>query len=188
MDSNWSGRYEDVSPNGLNGFQGSSAEDLNAVNTENFSDSSLFNPFNGQLLLQLNQQNKTPEDALSMLREMAQNDDAYKELYIQLLAERENQERAYKWYEDFNNSYFQRTSEDLKKSGLNPWLALQSLGSAGSGSLSPAGSWSGSSGSTISGQKQRQQLENKSQVTQKVVGGIATVIAAIAGALIMALL
>lgn len=155
---------------------------------QNFSESPLSSPFNEQLLLQLNQQNKTPEDALSMLREMAQNDDAYKELYIQLLAERENQERAYKWYEDFNNSYFQRTSEDLKKAGLNPWLALQSLGSAGSGSLSSAGSWSGSSGSTISGQMQRQQLENRAQVGQKVIGSIGTILAAIVGALVMALL
>lgn len=161
--------------------------DMEAKAVDSFSNSSLNSPTNEPLLLQLNQQNKTPEDALSMLRDMAQNDEAYKELYIQLLAERENQERAYKWYEDFNNSYFQRTTEDLKKAGLNPWLALQSLGSSGSGSLSPAGSWSGSSGSTISGQKQRQQLENRAQVGQKVVGGVATVLAAIAGALIMAL-
>lgn len=135
------------------------------------------------MLLQLNQQNKTPEDALSMLRNMAQEDPAYKELYIQLLAERENQERAYKWYEDFNNSYYQRTKEDLKKSGLSPWLALQSFGSSGTGSLSPAGSWSGSSGSTVSAKKMEQQSQFNKQLMQSAI----SITGAIIGALIFAM-
>lgn len=138
-------------------------------------------------LMQLNQQNETPQDAVSMLKQLASEDPAYQELLIQLLAERENQERAYKWYEDFNNSYYQRTTADLEKAGLSPWLALQSLGSAGSGSLSPAGTWSGTSGSTISSKIKEQKMQNSAQNLQKGIGAFASVIAAIAGALIMAL-
>lgn len=100
------------------------------------------------LIEQLNYQTESPSQAAAMLKEMAKEDPSYRELYVQLLAERENQERAYKWYEDFNSHYYQRTAEDLQRAGLNPWLALQSLGSAGTGSISAPGSFSGSSGSS----------------------------------------
>lgn len=97
---------------------------------------------------QLGQQSSSASDAANMLKELAKEDPSYRELYVQMLAERENQERAYKWYEDFSNTYYQRSVEDLEKAGLNPWLALQSLGSAGTGAISVAGTFSGSTGSS----------------------------------------
>lgn len=82
--------------------------------------------------------------ALDQLRDLAESDPAYMELYLQLLAERENTSNAQAWYEKMSNSSYQRAADDLRKAGLNPWLALQSLGGAGSGSLQPAGTWSNS--------------------------------------------
>lgn len=141
------------------------------------------NPGANARLNQLLQQSNTPQDAASLLKELAKQDDAYSEMYLQLLAERENQERAYKWYEDFNSSYFQRTAKDLEAAGLNPWLALQSLGSSGSGSLTPAGSWSGTSGSSSKVKRD----EIKAQNLQKITGASIGAVAAILGAIIMAL-
>ena len=151
---------------------------------ESFSNSVLNTPSNNAKFSYLNQQTNSPEDAATLLKNLAKEDDAYKELYIQLLAERENQERAYQWYEDFNKNYYQRTTEDLKKAGLNPWLALQSLGSGGTGSISPAGSWSGTSGSTKAGKL----AEANQELYKQGLASAGTIIAAIAGAIIMSLL
>jgi len=131
----------------------------------------------------LNEDNDTPQDALSQLHELAKTDPAYKEMELQLMAERENQQAAWDWYEKFNGTYYQRTTKDLEAAGLNPWLALQSLGSGGSGSTSPAGTWSGSSGSTLSAKQQEMKNDLDKQALSSTIGFVAAII----GALIIAL-
>lgn len=85
-----------------------------------------------------------PTDALSYLWELAQKDPSYMEAYLQALAERENTTNAQAWYEKMSGSQYQRAVKDLQAAGLNPYLALTNLSGAGSGSVSPAGTWSSS--------------------------------------------
>lgn len=128
------GAVTGFNPNsGSNSFVDSAVEALDG--------SSLSNP---KQALEESYQLDRSKDALSQLFELGKTDPAYMETYLQLLAERENTANAQKWYERMSDSQYQRAYKDLEKAGINPYLALQSLGGAGSGSVAPAGSWSSS--------------------------------------------
>lgn len=122
-----------------------------------------------------------PSNSLDYLWDLAQKDPAYMELYLQLLAERENTSNAQAWYEKMSGSQYQRSVEDLKKAGLNPWLALQGLNGAGSGSVQPAGTWSNSAYSNKTN-RDRSNFQNAQTIFQAIASfiGIAASIALLA--------
>lgn len=135
--------------------------------------------------IQLLDQNNSASEAEEMLKTLAKDDPAFREMYLQVLAERENEEDARRWYENFNNTYFQRTSKDLEAAGYSPWLMLQSLGSSGTGSLQSAGTWSGSSGTSSKVKREEIEAQNKQKgmtLAGTIIGAIIAAIALIAAA------
>lgn len=125
------------------------------------------------------------KDALSQLYELAQKDPAYMETYLQLLAERENTTNAQAWYEKMSGSQYQRAMDDLRKAGVNPWLALQSLGGAGAGSVQPAGTWSTSPyANKISKQQAESQRLNSQATMLKAFAGMSTAVLALLALLV----
>lgn len=172
----------DFTPAGpLNNFYGTG--NISSAGNTSFSDyqSSIFTPEPSKLQ-QLLQQNDSPNSALEQVKELAKNDDDWARFYYETLLNRENQQDMIKWYEDFNNSYYQRSSQDLEKAGLSPWLALQKLGMSGTGSVSPI-----SAGNATS-QSKTAQINANADIASKGIGAAATVVGALLGALVMALL
>lgn len=120
------------------------------------------------------------KDYLSRVQKVVKDNPEYMELYLQLLAERENTTNAQAWYEKMSGSQYQRAIEDLKKAGINPYLALQSLGGAGSGSVQPSGTWSTSPyANKISKENADSQRLSAASTAIKAFAGISTAILAL---------
>lgn len=119
------------------------------------------------------------KDALSQLFDLSKTNPEYMETYLQLLAERENTTAAQAWYEKMSGSQYQRAAKDLQAAGLNPYLALQSLGGAGSGSVSPAGSWSTSpySNKMARSQAESQSLNARANAIKAGLAGLTAIVA-----------
>lgn len=91
-------------------------------------------------------QSSTAENYLDMLKQKSTQDDFWMEKYIDAL-ERENDVKSAREYDEYVRShYYQNMSEDLKKAGFNPYLALNSLGgSNGTTIMKNASNYSASS-------------------------------------------
>lgn len=74
---------------------------------------------------------------IEQLASMAPNSEAWYEKYLDALANESYYSRAVEYDKFVRSNYYQMMVQDLKKAGLNPYLALNSLG--------------GSSGSNIQG-------------------------------------
>lgn len=79
-------------------------------------------------------------NALGDLYQLAKDDpEHYMDSYLNAVLERENTMQAQNYYERMSNNQYSRAMEDIKRAGFNPYMALQGLSGAGSGSVSPAG-------------------------------------------------
>lgn len=87
----------------------------------------------------LAQQAHSESDALSLLKKLSEDDEKYRGLYLILLSEIENNDRAWNRYVEYNKNYIPMLVDSYKKAGLNPWLAVQNLGQPGTASVSSAG-------------------------------------------------
>lgn len=87
----------------------------------------------------IGQQAHSESDALSLLKNLAQDDEKYRGLYLTLLSEIENNDRAWNRYVEYNKNYIPMMVDSYKKAGLNPWLAVQNMGQPGTASISSAG-------------------------------------------------
>lgn len=77
---------------------------------------------------------------LDELRQKADADpEHYSDSYLNAILERENTLQAQDYYKRMADTQYSRAMEDIKKAGFNPYLALQGLSGAGSGSVSAAG-------------------------------------------------
>lgn len=96
-------------------------------------------PYSDELNV-IGQQAHSESDALSLLKNLAKDDEKYRGLYLTLLSEIENNDRAWNRYVEYNKNYIPMLVDSYKKAGLNPWLAVQNLGQPGTASISSAGS------------------------------------------------
>ena len=116
--------------------------------------------------------------ALQKYADLARNNPEYMDSYLQALAERENTLQAQQWYSSMANSQYSRAMEDIKKAGYNPYLVLNGLNGAGSGSVSAAGT------SSISGyQNKLSKIDTSTSIFRAIASavGIGIAIAAVLG-------
>lgn len=105
-------------------------------------------------------------------------DSSTKDYLMQHYLNEQSNKNAWNRQLDASNTQYQRAVADLRKAGINPFLAIQSL----------SGSTPSSSGQSVQGglitSKQNQQSQNASNIAR----GIITVLGIIAGAVIGAML
>lgn len=105
-------------------------------------------------------------------------DSSTKDYLMQHYLNEQSNKNAWNRQLDASNTQYQRAVADLRKAGINPFLAIQSL----------SGSTPSSSGQSVQGglitSKQNQQSQNASNIAR----GIITVLGIIAGAVISAML
>lgn len=114
-------------------------ESANRWNQAQNEVSSSVAPYKDELNV-IGQQAHSESDALAMLKNLAQDDEKYRGLYLTLLSEIENNDRAWNRYVEYNKNYIPMLVDSYKKAGLNPWLAVQNMGQPGTASVSSAGS------------------------------------------------
>lgn len=120
------------------------------------------------------------QDAISKMADVlnVKLDSSTKDYLMQYYLNEQSNKNAWNRQLDASNTQYQRAVADLRKAGINPFLAIQSL----------SGSTPSSSGQSVQGglitSKQNQQSQNASNIAR----GIITVLGIIAGAVIGAML
>lgn len=97
-------------------------------------------------------------------------DNSTKDYLTQYYLDEKSNENAWKRQMDASNSQYQRAVEDLRKAGLNPFLAISSL----SGSSSPS-----SSGNSVTGGLYTSKENNQRSATMTALGVLAIIAAAV---------
>lgn len=113
--------------------------------------------YNDELAV-LGQQAHSESEALSLLKKLSETDEQYRGLYLTLLSEIENNDRAWNRYVDYNKNYISMLVDSYKKAGLNPWLAVQNMGQPGTASISSAGG-SGSLASMLNASANQEKVD-----------------------------
>lgn len=120
--------------------------------------------------------NSTAKDYLDFLKEQASKDEAWFEKYINALQNESQYSRAVEYDKWLRSNSYQMMVEDLKKAGLNPYLALNSLGGSSGTSLQA----SSSGMSAVSGKSSLQNaLTNMTNSETKKLQVIAQIITAL---------
>lgn len=104
-------------------------------------------------------------------------DDTTKDYLVQYALNEESNKKAWQRQMDASNTQYQRAVEDLRKAGLNPFLALQSL----------QGSVPSSSGQSVQGGLYTSRRNQATQNAKDSVGKVLGVLATIAAAVVMAM-
>lgn len=105
-------------------------------------------------------------------------DSSTKDYLMQYYLNEQSNKNAWNRQLDASNTQYQRAVADLRKAGINPFLAIQSLSG-----FTPSSSGQSVQGGLITS-KQNQQSQNASNIAR----GIITVLGIIAGAVIRAML
>lgn len=111
------------------------------------------------------------DDAMQSFHDLAMHNPDYMESYLKAEIERENTKQAQDWYQKMSDTSYSRAMEDIKKAGYNPYLVLNGLNGAGSGSVSPAGSGS-VSGSQVSAMRENNMRDSATNIFR----GLASVV------------
>lgn len=104
-------------------------------------------------------------------------DDTTKDYLVQYALNEESNKKAWQRQMDASNNQYQRAVADLRKAGLNPFLALQSL----------QGSVPSSSGQSVQGGLYTSRRNQATQNAKDSVGKVLGVLATIAAAVVMAM-
>lgn len=104
-------------------------------------------------------------------------DDTTKDYLVQYALNEESNKKAWQRQMDASNTQYQRAVEDLRKAGLNPFLALQSL----------QGSVPSSSGQSVQGGLYTSRRNQATQNAKDSIGKVLGVLATIAAAVVMAM-